>query len=640
VRAVVSAASVSQLQQISSSMVGAGDEFGNDIDFDGTTIVIGAPGTGSSGAVYIFQEDSGGEFTQQAQLHSPWGDIEDFGRAVAVDGDTIVAGAPDFSGDSTGAAVVYEASGGSWQKHNLYLPGGLEEGAFFGRSVDVDGDWVVVGAPHSETIENGRVYVYHDSGGSWSLDATLHGEPTMMDVNRFGQSVSLDGDTLAVGSPGRPAMGSNAHVHVFRRIGSSWNEVAEFERPSQYSGCFFGWNVALAGSDLIVGVPCFFSHNQDGGVLTYEEAGGTWSSDQGVYPQGESSSFGAEVHLGHDLLWVGAWLDDSGGSDAGSVSVFTRTGGTWSLLQEYVLAGLQSDDNFGAAVAAFGTEVVAGAPGTDYDGTNSGSAYLLALQGDLGEACVQDQDCVSGHCVDGVCCDTACGGNATDDCEACSVAAGAGDDGICDVLTGTSCNDGDPCTESDVCDQGTCSGDAKTCPPQDDCHEAGVCDPTTGDCSNPVAEDGTPCHGGDGTCQAGVCILPDGGTAGSGGSAGASGAAGSSGSGGGTAGSSGGTAGSGGGTSGAGGGSAGTSGAGATSGSGGTGASSGSGGGDAGTPSASADGDGTGVSGFYACAVGPHPSARAPFWPLALLALAWQLRRRRPRISETRRRTG
>jgi hypothetical protein len=76
---------------------------------------------------------------------------------------------------------------------------------------------------------------------------------------------------------------------------------------------------------------------------------------------------------------------------------------------------------------------------------------------------------------------------------------------------GTTCNDGNRCTQTDACADGQCrGGNAVVCTAQDQCHEAGVCDPATGVCSNPHKADGTTCNDGNActrtdACQAGVC---------------------------------------------------------------------------------------------------------------------------------------
>ena len=156
-----------------------------------------------------------------------------------------------------------------------------------------------------------------------------------------------------------------------------------------------------------------------------------------------------------------------------------------------------------------------------------------------GDTCSADGDCDSAHCVAGMCCDTGCSGT----CQACTKAlTGAADgtcsniqagkpapagqctastcknDGMCDgagaceqVKAGTTCDDGNACTKTDVCMGGACVGtNPVTCAASDQCHGAGTCDKTTGACSNPALADGTTCSDGNActtgdTCQAGAC---------------------------------------------------------------------------------------------------------------------------------------
>jgi MYXO-CTERM domain-containing protein len=94
--------------------------------------------------------------------------------------------------------------------------------------------------------------------------------------------------------------------------------------------------------------------------------------------------------------------------------------------------------------------------------------------------------------------------------------------GLCDTVTGkcsnpakpdgSSCDDGNGCTQSDICQAGACTGqNPVVCAPANDCQIPGVCDPTVGTCTNTAKPDGTTCE--DGTactqgdiCQAGACL--------------------------------------------------------------------------------------------------------------------------------------
>src|SRR6185436_9147181 len=123
----------------------------------------------------------------------------------------------------------------------------------------------------------------------------------------------------------------------------------------------------------------------------------------------------------------------------------------------------------------------------------------------FGGPCLSTSQCAAGMCVDGVCCDTAvpsCG-----QCYACNTPGAVG---TCAPTTGGTCNDGNACTQTDICQAGICSGtNPVTCAASDQCHLAGTCNPATG-CSNPVAPNGTACSDGNActqtdSCQSGTC---------------------------------------------------------------------------------------------------------------------------------------
>src|SRR5947208_1649999 len=67
---------------------------------------------------------------------------------------------------------------------------------------------------------------------------------------------------------------------------------------------------------------------------------------------------------------------------------------------------------------------------------------------------------------------------------------------------GSACNDGNACTQTDTCERGVCTGsNLVVCPVPDQCHDAGTCNPATGACSNPGKPDGTTCNDGNACTQ-------------------------------------------------------------------------------------------------------------------------------------------
>ncbi|MDC0741590.1 kelch repeat-containing protein [Polyangium mundeleinium] len=137
------------------------------------------------------------------------------------------------------------------------------------------------------------------------------------------------------------------------------------------------------------------------------------------------------------------------------------------------------------------------------------SSVEILSPGVNGVACAAGVECQSGFCVDGVCCNTACNAGV---CDACSVASGSATDGVCSTFSNKPCDDGDACTLADTCQVGVCVGaDPVPCQPLDSCHDAGACDPKTGLCSSPIKPDGTSCVDGNActqtdVCQSGKCV--------------------------------------------------------------------------------------------------------------------------------------
>ncbi len=126
-----------------------------------------------------------------------------------------------------------------------------------------------------------------------------------------------------------------------------------------------------------------------------------------------------------------------------------------------------------------------------------------------GNACTQTDACQSGTCTGSnpVTC------TASDQCHAagtCNPTSGACSNPA--LADGSPCNDGNACTQVDSCTVGACTGaSVVVCVAADQCHVAGVCNPTSGACSSPAAPDGTTCSDGNGCtqsdeCAAGLCV--------------------------------------------------------------------------------------------------------------------------------------
>jgi hypothetical protein len=393
---------IAQQAYLKPSAVGsaqAGDRFGQSVAVSGDTVVVGADGEDSSstgvnstpnesatdaGAAYIFVR-SAGVWTQQAYLKptavgsTQVGD--GFGQSVAVSGDTVVvgastedssttgvqagAGAPNESAANAGAAYVFVRNAGVWTQQAYLKPaavGNTQAGDFFGNSVAVSGDTVLVGALFEDSSSTGvnstpdelasfagAAYVFVRNAGEWTQQAYLKPAAigTTQAGDKFGCSVALSGDTVVVGAneedsstlgvqagAGTPddslgASGNAGAAYIFMRSAGVWTQQA-YLKPAAIGTTQaqdqFGWSVAVSGDTVVVGA-------------NFED----------------SSTLG---------LQAGAGTPNESATNAGAAYVFVRSAGLWTqqaYLKPTAVGTTQAGDQFGWSVAVAGDTVVVGA---------------------------------------------------------------------------------------------------------------------------------------------------------------------------------------------------------------------------------------------------------------------------------------
>ena len=144
-------------------------------------------------------------FTQQQKLEASDAAAHDyFGFSVAISGETVVVGAPDgdgAAGINQGSAYVFVRSGGVWSQQQKLLASDAAARDFFGDSVAISGETIVVGAPFDDGaagIDQGSAYVFVRSGGVWSQQQKLGLGRGGSDF--FGESVAISGETVVVGA--------------------------------------------------------------------------------------------------------------------------------------------------------------------------------------------------------------------------------------------------------------------------------------------------------------------------------------------------------------------------------------------------------------------------------------------------------
>lgn len=235
----------SQQAYLKASNTGTNDNFGNSVALSGDTLVVGAVYESSnatgingnqsdnsasqSGAVYVFNRSgTPAVWSQQAYLKASNTEAFDsFGISVAISGNTLVAGATHESSNATGvdgnqannsasssgAAYVFIRNGVTWSQQAYLKASNTELGDWFGNSVAISSDTLVVGAYQEDSnatglngnennnsaAQSGAAYIFTRSGVTWGQQAYLKTSNTGAG-DWFGYSVALSGNTLAAGA--------------------------------------------------------------------------------------------------------------------------------------------------------------------------------------------------------------------------------------------------------------------------------------------------------------------------------------------------------------------------------------------------------------------------------------------------------
>jgi hypothetical protein len=375
--------------------------YGSEIDVDDGTIVVGAVGnfSGSIGAgtAFVFVRDSGGNWTQQTNLNNTLS-VGFEGSGVAIEEDTIVLGAHanSFISPSTGLgafsgqfAILERDGGGNWiEVFSDQVHTGRAD--YFGASVDIDGDLVIVGAPYYEEAEfgetsGGEAYIYRrDPGGVWAQEAMLVASDTQA-YAEFGDQVAISqaGYALVGAHLDDNANGTNAGaVYVFRETSPGvWTQEAKLIASDGAADEKFGNSLDMFNQKAVVGVS---SHELNGDVGTLyvydfaidylEKHRITHSSSSPI-----GSFLGGSVVMAEDYILASGLSPLLSGT--GLLFQYDSRGLVWTESHEFGLASL-NPHKFGTSLALDGDIALVGAPGTwTAAGRSVGSVFVLNYDG-------------------------------------------------------------------------------------------------------------------------------------------------------------------------------------------------------------------------------------------------------------------
>lgn len=350
---------------------------------DGTAVIA------DGGFVQAYVRDNGAWSLQGALDPGFQWDDTPSALSVAVDGDTAVVGSLNdvvLGVVQAGSAYVFTRTGTSWARTaRPYDPDSVQSAAF-GTSVALDGTTLVVGAPggFSDDIASGKMDVF-DLSGDPSMPVATFGEGNAHANERFGASMAASGTTLLVAAPNANldyfSNSTYGAAYVFEQADGTWQQSAELKATSSYGQ--FGSAVALDGTTAAVGSIDDNVGNPDesGAVYVYTETGGAWQQQQRISSGLIAPNFGSALGLVGDTLAVG---DPGSGSQepSGRVRIFARSGATWSDAQTLQPVESGDNDGFGVVLAMSADTMIVGAPGANVGiESSAGAAYVFVWNG-------------------------------------------------------------------------------------------------------------------------------------------------------------------------------------------------------------------------------------------------------------------
>ena len=387
------------------------ENFGTSVAIDDETLVIGsrfadATPDGGEGATYVFTR-TGNTWTETQKLTASDGQQSDFfGERLAIDGDTIVIGAPSRADNRAGAAYVFTRTGNTWTETQKLTASDGQPGDLWGQMPVIDGDTIVIGghiftrtgntwietqilsvggesAIDGDTIVIGRTrtddgvgaaYVFTRTGNTWTETTKL----TASDGDTggsFGEALAIDGDTIVIGAR-FAGVGSNpiaGAAYVFNRTGNTWTETQRLTSPDHDVFPFFGADVAIDGNTIVV------EDSNPQAAYVFGNSGDTWTPRQALAPSVGSIS-GPVALAGDTIVLAAPDLLGGDGSFTPSVSVFGV-----DLEQPLVLVcegAVVTVDLAAGERPTSGNDVILGTAGPDVINAGDGADIICALGGD------------------------------------------------------------------------------------------------------------------------------------------------------------------------------------------------------------------------------------------------------------------
>lgn len=310
----------------------AGDWFGSILSIYDDYALIGAPlsdiNGDKSGMVYVFKR-SDKNWEQIAKIVPEDGSAGDrFGVGISAHKDYVIIGADAGSGSGAGAAYIFKRNGEKWEQQAKVYPEDGEDGDLFGHYVAMYGNYAVSTAVFNEN--RGAVYVYKQTEGSWIKDVKLQPVDGAED-DYFGNSVSIFDDCMVVGSPLSDVNGvvDCGAVYVYRNIEDLWQQEAKLTTLDKSQSDWLGQNVSVFEDCILANAPVDDDNGvNSGSVYIFKKDTESWIQQSKLIAVDGAAYdwFGINVANFKNHAVMGVWRDDDNGYNSGAAFAYDLTG--------------------------------------------------------------------------------------------------------------------------------------------------------------------------------------------------------------------------------------------------------------------------------------------------------------------------
>jgi hypothetical protein len=325
---------------------------------------------------------------------------DQFGYAVAIDGDTAVIGTP-FANSQAGVAYIFVRTAEGWIQQAKLIASDTRLASHFGWSVAINGNMVVIGAPLDNS--RGAAYVFMRHSENWQEQDKLIIDPSESRTgDLFGYAVAIRGNTIVIGDPKKKIKGDEdpnkiidgkhdvGRAYVFVRNGTNWQEFTLPESLDIFdisANAFFGGAVAISEDEntVLIGAPGNTNDIMGAAYVFNKREGSNWISNKLVASNArKGNKFGISVAISGNIAVVGSMNDavNDTGETVGATYVFGRDDSNgWTKQVRLTAQETSGNDKFGISVAISNNTLLVGASEANEVGKNTGITYIYTRRG-------------------------------------------------------------------------------------------------------------------------------------------------------------------------------------------------------------------------------------------------------------------